>query len=494
MMNNGGSIKNIIPLFLGPKYKSHGKVVWRLIRDAKREVDGYYNINRFQLDRNAETKMPLIKYLCFLAIQMGVGCWFFKRDLKNAFRLLGLILSDWKFAGYYHNGCYFCDTRQIWGTRVACKWCNELVQLVGEMFKHLFTLPDKPLELENHVDDFMGMTKTKEDALLYTNSLAKFCNVLGLNDNPEKPEGPAQELKLVGIMFKSVPSLVLYFPNEKRIKLFIKLTLWRINKFVGTKEFDSVLGSINWFCILAWPLKAFTRRLIEFNIKLKQKYGDEQNIITELPNWVWKDLKVHYNYLKIQREIPMENLIRKHKTSLIAYTDGATNGSREKGWQPGIGGLILSDMNKTIYWFSERVPTYLVDKYLSEYNEAVLEYNIQNFEMLSVVSLIYTYTEIIKKHPSKGLLIYNDNSSTVRHIIKKSARNEFNMACVRWLINWLAVNQIWIKIDDISTKDNYLADALSRFDLQRFFNDVKHEKFETNNKASKLRIPPVWKW
>ena len=150
-----------------------------------------------------------------MCITLGVGAWIFKRDLKQAFRLLGLVFKDWPYACYYHKGHLFMDTRQLWGTRVACKYCNELVQVVCLMFIELFGMEDDMVELRSHVDDIMGGARTKIHAVIYTQLLAMFIDLLGLEDNIEKPEGPAQKLKMSGIYYTTFPSLIISLPPDK---------------------------------------------------------------------------------------------------------------------------------------------------------------------------------------------------------------------------------------------------------------------------------------
>lgn len=498
-MNNGFLIKtveerNIIPLFLGPKYKSNGAVVWRLIRDAKRKEVGTQCLNHFMTDENATTAMPQLITICAMCMTIGVGGYLFKRDLKNAFRLLGLVKEEWSYLCYRHRGKKLTDTRQVWGTRTACKYCNELGQVVCQMFIHIFGCKEDMVQLKNFVDDFIGGAKGKAMAAIYTETLAMFCNELGLDDNINKPEGPVRIIKLTGFYYRMWPRLTVSLPRDKKAIMIVTISLWLINQMVDTMELESLMGSLYWSCSLVWPMKAFCRRLTEWSTQeLLKQHGQRYHRWIPLIPWVEKDLKIHRWFLLQSNEVDMVDVLKVRKTTLIGLTDGATNGSREKGtWCPGIGGILYNINIQNGKWFSAYLPTPYQNSYFEYLKNHQKKFNIQHFEMISVITLIHTYTKEIVNHESRGIMVFNDNKPIVWDIINKSAKDEFLMACISWLIMWSVKNKTWFTIHDIRTHDNFYADALSRFDLKRF-----HELANENNnhfirKSSDPIFPNIW--
>ena len=100
-----------------------------------------------------------------------------------------------------------------------------------------------------------------------------------------------------------------------------------------------------------WPGKAFLRRLRDLLYMYINKYG-RKRVTVLLPEWALRDINW---WIRWMLEIPAVSIIAQctiKTPNRVMTFDGATNGSREKGWCPGIGaafeGRLIMDLKSIL--------------------------------------------------------------------------------------------------------------------------------------------------
>lgn len=91
--------------------------------------------------------------------------------------------------------------------------------------------------------------------------------------------------------------------------------------------------------------------------------------------------------------------------------------------------------------------------------------NIAVLELLIAVMAIRTWAEQLR---GKTVMIHSDNAATVRSVEGRRAKHEKMLDMLRKLHFIEAANNIRVVIDWISTKDNRLADDISRGKIESF--------------------------
>ena len=88
------------------------------------------------------------------------------------------------------------------------------------------------------------------------------CNYLGVLLAPEKTVGPATVLQFAGITLDSVRQEV-RLPGDKLLKCRAMLQNFQARRSVCLKELRSLIGLLNFTCLVVVPGRAFLRRMID---------------------------------------------------------------------------------------------------------------------------------------------------------------------------------------------------------------------------------------
>ena len=98
-----------------------------------------------------------------------------------------------------------------------------------------------------------------------TRDLSNFvslCEYIGVPLAPEKTVGPDSVLQFAGIILDSV-RMEARLPDDKLAKCRQLLTVFLARRSVCLKELQSLIGLLNFTCLVVVPGRAFLRRLID---------------------------------------------------------------------------------------------------------------------------------------------------------------------------------------------------------------------------------------
>ena len=88
------------------------------------------------------------------------------------------------------------------------------------------------------------------------------CNYLGVPLAPETTVGPATVLQFAGITLDSVRQEA-RLPEDKLLKCRAMLQNFQAWRSVCLKELQSLIGLLNFTCVVVVPGRAFLRRMID---------------------------------------------------------------------------------------------------------------------------------------------------------------------------------------------------------------------------------------
>ena len=338
--------------------------------------------------------------------------------------------------------------------------------------------------IDNYVDDYFfflpPIPAIAQDIFIQFQSLL---SDLGIAESIPKREGPWTDMVISGLLWKSSDMTV--GPTAKCLRIIsIILAQLLIIKIATITAFESLIGKLSNIAILAWPGKAFIKRLRDLLFKYIAKYGRNPKVWIVIPEWAIKDLRWWHDYLINVPRISIINLLSIDAPEYTIYVDGATNGHRPtlsedpSTWKPGIGGFCRG------YWFSSVVPETFLQRYERIARNYSKEFAIAHFEMLSVVVALLTFRSILPK--SAKILIRTDNKTVESVFIGKNNSDLFHQDGLRWSLMFAKNNDWLLWISYINTHINTYADLLSRFALNKFKIFANEQKMQLKNELKAL--------
>lgn len=170
-------------------------------------------------------------------------------------------------------------------------------------------------------------------------------------------------------------------------------------------------------------------------------------------------------YMFLLGKVSIYDVVATNPSTMIdLWTDGATNGSRQKGWAPGIGAYFQGQ------WISSKVPSFLLDKYQKPEASYSKQTHIDHFECLAIVAALYSFQDQFK--PRDYIHIRCDNRKCEAILADKNTDDAFMMDCVRWITMFAIKKHIWFYISYIRSKDN-ISDPLSRYHIPDFIDAMQ---------------------
>ena len=97
------------------------------------------------------------------------------------------------------------------------------------------------------------------------------CEYIGVPLAPEKTVGPSSVLHFAGIILDS-EHMEARLPDDKQTRCRRALTDFLARRSVCLKELQSLIGLLNFMCLVVVPGRAFLRRLINLTKGVRMPY------------------------------------------------------------------------------------------------------------------------------------------------------------------------------------------------------------------------------
>ena len=311
--------------------------------------------------------------------------------------------------------------------------------------------------ITQYVDDFMLFLPPHADqAQNLFDYVCQWLSDNGFEEEISKREMMSTVMELLGITYDTT-RMVMYLSDLKKRRMLKLLCRGHMQMAVTVEEYRTIVGKLTYAASLMWPAKAFLRRIRNRLQRIEDEQDGNPQYLVILEKWELKDWEWWIDYL---RSVPEVDLLQRYRLQLPRteiFVDGATNGSKQNGWTPGIGAWFEGK------WLSEPVPARFLQQYESQHTDYVKDFAIAHFEMLSIVVAFHNLQHWIAPHHEIRLL--TDNKHVQSALQKKDTHDEFLMNCVRWIILFAIQNKITFYVTYINTKHNVLADLASRFEV-----------------------------
>ena len=421
--------------------------------------DGSYG--DFSLNKNTPEKEYLGEVCCFsfptvldladLVVKLGPGCLLWKRDLSRWYMQLPVDPGDYDKLAVIWRGAWFILLSFIWG----CRHAGFNAQRVSTAILHILKLLSlgKHEEAYNalvYIDDFAG-AEHGEKAWEAFHDLGLLLKDLGVLESEKKALPPSTKMLFLGVEFDTV-RMCMQVGEEKRLEVKSTINNWYRRTVATKKDLQSLQGQLMWVSkVVRWS-RCFVTRIIA-----EQKSLTAQKQKKTLTSEIKKDLLWWKLFLDVFNGVEM---MIPHTVSCNVLGDATLTGAG--AWDEAAG----------LFW-SRKFPRMMQSA----------ETPIHLKEFLTLIASVRIWG-----HRWAGLRIalHCDNSSVVETINNQKPKDPLMQQCLREFLFHVTRFKFEPVMVRIPTKDNYMADFISR---NHCLQDIL-TKFEENGvKMTSVSIP-----
>lgn len=365
----------------------------------------------------------------------GKGAWLGKADITDAFKTMPLHPSQWHLFGVRWRSKIYFAVRLTFGCRSSPKIFDSLSEALCWILLNNYKLPF----VLHLLDDFLVVDFPTSPPARCISTLKKVFAHLGVPLSDEKTSGPCTSLEFLGIILDSV-SMQASLPQEKLLRIREIIQSFQSVPSITKRDLLSLLGHLNFAMRIIPQGRSFISRLLDLS-KSVQNLSDvvvlNEGCRSDLQFWCkllhsWNGISFFYN----DRVEP--------SNELSLFTDAAPS--------VGFAGLLGNE------WFADIWPQEILSLPDSDKPSAL-------FEIYPVVVACILWGD---KWRSKRISVLCDNISAVNIINKGRSSVPFINRFIRRLSWTCVLKNVIITATYIPGLANDKADALSRFDFQKF--------------------------
>ena len=390
--------------------------------------------------------------------------WAGKSDMLSAFRNLGILKKQWfllllkAVSPFDGNTYWFLDKCLPFGAAVSCSHFQKVSNCIAHLAK-VRSMGNSPV---NYLDDYLFVAYFKHWCNRQIQNFLEVCSDINFPVSMDKTFWAEETILFLGLLIDLVRQLV-SIPADKveRAKTLIMDML--SSKKTTVHQLQKLAGYLNFLCRCVIPGRAFTRRIYTF-YSPKMLPHHHVNVTKALKD----DLRMWNTFLNDPSVYcrPFIDFSLVLKADMLDwYTDASG--------VIGFGGYHLSN------WFQGRWSNQFLE---------TEKPSIQYQELYAVTVSVLLWGE---RYRNKRICLFCDNLSVVNMINATTTGCKNCMVLIRILVLRSMMWNLRIFARHVETKDNFLADALSRFQMGRFWKDV-HRTKRTMQACSETIPHEIW--
>lgn len=405
----------------------------RPITDCSRPI---CSINDYMTTTAPTFKFSGIDDTRSLVQQKGYGCVV---DISNAYRAVPIFPPHREFLGFTWETsgveCYYQDNVLCFGLRSAPAIFNELSTFVTRY------MSCAGFEVVGYLDDYFYASSTHSKCAIGQDSIISFLETLGFKVNYKKVIPPSHSPRFLGIIL-DLENMMFKLPEDKLCKTASAVDAILEKSQVSHKKLERLAGLLAHCSLLIKGGRTFCRRLYSL---LKATKGKRRVLLSEV---VQQDLKWWKAFLRVfngkckitQDDIPSEEI----------YTDASGSGFGAWTEESFLFGFWGDDILSCSHLYQSPTFTDLTAS------------NINVKELWPVVAALKRWGTAWS---NKVILVHTDNMQVVAMLNTGRSKNVQAMELLREIFWCCSLGNISLKVSYINTKDNVMADRLSRIRL-----------------------------
>lgn len=389
------------------------------------------------------------------------GWYMAKVDLRSAYRHAPISLKSreaaglkWRFSGDSHY-THLIDTRLMFGARLSVNAFHRLTQSVVRMLKRRGINA-----VICYLDDFFVTAATKQECELVMNALVKLLSQLGFTISWNKCVTPCTSPIFLGINIDTIRETT-SIPSEKLKDVKTTLDEWGFVKNRASKrELQQLIGRLNWIAYVIHAVRPTLRHLIDRMVALRAPHH-RTRISASLQTTIRAITQICISFngssLFLRKATP---------EAAFVVTDSSTTG----------GGAALLHQSRAIDW---------IYSCWKQDNPHLTNAHINVKELGMVLMAVKRWAPIFR---NCKLNVYTDNTTTLHAVNKGSTRNRIGASMLLELLVLCAQFNIKLCAIWISTRNNKLADSISRMHELPYATFAGH-RITMNNLLLNMSVP-----
>ena len=408
---------------------------------------------------------PKIEDYKTMILNSGHGAFMWKRDLSRFYLQLPLDPTEYNRVGVIWRGLFFFFVGLAFGLRHSGLQGQRVTDAVSWILRGLGrdNGSGQPYQVCNYVDDLGGVETNMARATAAFEKLGWLLSDLGLDESIKKSEPPTTRITYLGVEFDSV-QMTMSVPPEKITEIKAEIGGWVRKTTITKKELQSLLGKLFWVAKVVKYARAFMGRLLT---QLRNITNEKDNKKVKLTDESRKDILWWRNYLDKFNGISMiinDDPIPLSYTQLLDSPHEICAGDAT----PTSGGA----WHGREYWCGD-LPDHLKDP--------KIPIHIKEFWVLIVSAKVWgdTWT-------GRCLVIFCDNDSVCDTVQHRKPRDPALLSLLREFLHIVVTKKFFPVVRKIGTKENAVADHISR----RYDSDAAAKVFAENGLHDMKLIKP----
>ncbi len=349
-------------------------------------------------------------------------------DIEHAYKVLPVHPFDVPKMGFYFDGHFYFDKTLAMGCRTSAKIFERFSSALEWIMKHKCSLK----HLHHVLDDFLLLTKPAALSEAQIKIFLDMCKYLGIPIKMAKLKSGLIVIYL-GFEIDSI-KMEVRLPLDKLEKCITKINAILAKPSVQMLQLQSLVGLLEFACKVVRPGRAFLRRAHN-----AIKAAKSQHHYIKVDSSLKADLNMWLTFLRsFNGKVVFPEKLWNTSETLCCYTDSSLKGY----------GLVFGS-----HWIH------------GEFPEAWSKQNILALEAYPVMLLFDIFGPQLS---NKRIIMHIDNSALVNIVNKQTPTHSTTMIFVRHFVLKAMQFNILFKAEWVSTKDNNLADPLSRSQIDVF--------------------------
>ena len=384
---------------------------------------------------------PKIEDFRRLVLRCGQGSFMWKRDLSRFFLQIPLDPSEYHRVCMVWRGLVFFFLGLAFGLRHSGLQGQGLTDAVSWIHRRrgLETDEEKMFNIVNYSDDLGGVESSNARATQSFLLLKALFEDLGLQESTKKAEAPSNQMVYLGVMFDSV-AMEMRVPPEKLVEIKSEIGLWARKTMITKRNLQSLLGKLFWVAKVVKFARVFMGRLLQ---QLRTIAGKKEDVKVKLNEESRKDLKWWARYLDhfngIQMIIDEDPFLLSLDQMLDRPADLCAGDATPTG-----GGAWCNN----VFW-SRKFPNHLQDP--------TVPIHLKEFWVIIASSRLWG-----DSWTGRNIVIWCDNDAVVDTVVNRKPKDPSLLSLLREFLYVVVTKKFFPVLRKISTKDNSLADFISR--------------------------------
>jgi hypothetical protein len=357
-----------------------------------------------------------------------------KADVKSAFKNIPLAPHLWCFHGVCWQSKYYFYTRLPFGSRSSCKLFDMLSQAISYIATHNYGI-----EVMLHLlDDYLAIDRPEVVSERTMALIYYIFNILGVPLALEKTMGPLTVLEYLGVILDT-ELMQARLPRVKVQRIISILDSFTHKKSCTKRELLSLLGHLNFACRVIVPGRTFVSYLLSVAHSVSElHYHVHLSRECRLDMSMWRTFLETWNGASFFLE--------------DTFVDSHTLGLTTDACGYGFAGFWEGQ------WFQNHWPEHLRLVPGSDISIAFQE-------LYPIVAAALLWGD---QWCRKKIVFLCDNQATVAIVKKGRSKSSLINKLMRRLVFTAAAENFVFTARYLKGRDNTIADALSRFNNQKF--------------------------